>query len=145
MPVDLDVETLDKLFTFGYDPRLKTLFIWEGVVHYLTAAAVDQTLAWVLQNTGAGSSIIFDYLYTEALTGAHQRAEIRRQQRSGRWSGEALTFSIPEGQAVEFLRSRGYTQVVNVTADDLKKAYFTGVNAGRSVAPVYAIVHGRTS
>jgi hypothetical protein len=55
------------------------------------------------------------------------------------------SFGIPEGEAVEFLRSRGYTQVVNVTADDLKKLCFTGVNAGRAVAPVYAIAHGRTA
>jgi methyltransferase (TIGR00027 family) len=143
VPIDLDVESLDKLLASGYDPQRKTLFIWEGVVHYLTAAAVDGTLAWVLKNAGAGSSIIFDYLYSEALTGENPRAEIRRQQSSGRWSGEALTFAIPEGRAVEFLESRGYTQVVNVTADDLKRLYFTGVNAGRAVAPVYAIVHGR--
>lgn len=144
VPIDFDAESLDKLLSSGYDPRLKALFIWEGVVHYLTAAAVDATLAWVRQNSAAGSSIIFDYLYTSALTAEHQRAEIRRQRRSGRWSGEALTFSIPEGQAVEFLQSRGYTQVVDVTADDLKRLYFTGVNAGRAVAPVYAIVHGKT-
>jgi O-methyltransferase involved in polyketide biosynthesis len=55
-----------------------------------------------------------------------------------------VTFGIPEGQAVEFLQSRGYIDVVNVTADDLKRLYFTGVNANRAVAPVYAIVHGRT-
>jgi methyltransferase (TIGR00027 family) len=145
VPIDLDVDKLDRLFSFGYDPRLETLFIWEGVVYYLTAAAVDETLAWVLHNSAAGSSVIFDYLYAEALTGDHQRAEIRRVRRSGRASGEVPAFGIPAGQAVEFLQSRGYTQVVNVTADDLKKLYFTGVNAGRAVAPVYALVHGQTA
>ena len=140
--IDFDVESLDKLLTSGYDPQLKTLFIWEGVVHYLTAAAVDQTLAWVPKNSGTGSSIIFDYLYTEALTGEHQRAEIRRTRRSGRWSGEVVTFGIPEGQAVEFMQARGYADVVSVTADDLKRLYCTGANAGRAVAPVYALVHG---
>lgn len=145
VPVDFDLETLDKLLQFGYDPCLQTVFIWEGVVHYLTAEAVDQTLAWVRQNSAAGSAIIFDYLYTEALTGEHQRAEIRRVRRSGRRSGEAPVFGIPEGQAVEFLQSRGYTDVVNVTADDLKRLYFTGPNAGRAVAPVYVIAHAQTS
>jgi methyltransferase (TIGR00027 family) len=144
VPIDFDVETLDKLSSLGYSSLFKTLFMWEGVVHYLTAAAVDQTLAWVLRNSGAGSAIIFDYLYTEALTGDHQRAEVRRARRSGRWSGEVPAFGVPEGQATEFLQSRGYTQVVNVTADDLKRLYFTGVNAGRAVAVVYAIVHGKT-
>jgi methyltransferase (TIGR00027 family) len=141
VPIDFNEETLDKLFTFGYDRQLKTLFIGEGVVHYLTAQAVDETLAFVLKNSGPGSSIIFDYLYAAALTAEHKRREITRMQRSSPYTGEGLTFGIEEGKAEEFLRARGYTQVVNVTAEDLKKAYFTGANAKRAVAPIYAIVH----
>ena len=33
--VDFVDETLDKLLTSGFDPSLKTLFIWEGVTPYL--------------------------------------------------------------------------------------------------------------
>jgi O-methyltransferase involved in polyketide biosynthesis len=33
--VDFIDETLDKLLTSGFDPSLKTLFIWEGVTPYL--------------------------------------------------------------------------------------------------------------
>ena len=39
----------------------------EGVVYYLQAAAVDQTLAFVRQNSGPGSAIVFDSAYAEAL------------------------------------------------------------------------------
>jgi hypothetical protein len=28
-----------------------------------------------------------------------------------------------------------------VTSEELRKAYFTGVNQGRAIAPIYAIVH----
>jgi methyltransferase (TIGR00027 family) len=141
VPIDFNEEALDKLFTAGYDRGLKTLFIMEGVVHYLTPQAVDQTLAFVVQNSSPGSVLVFDYLYAELLTADHKRREITRVQRAGRATGEGLTFGIPEGQAVEFLRARGYTQITNVTADDLHQAYFSGVNAKRPVAPVYAIVH----
>lgn len=141
VPIDFNEETLQKLFDFGYSRQAKTLFIWEGVVHYLAAQAVDQTLEFVLKNSGAESSIIFDYLYTSALTAAHKRAEITRMQRARRYTGEGLTFGIEEGQVEEFLRARGYTQVRNVTSEDLHKAYFTGVNQKRPIAPVYAIVH----
>ena len=42
VPIDFNEESLQKLFDFDYNRQLKTLFIWEGVVHYLTAEAVDE-------------------------------------------------------------------------------------------------------
>ena len=141
VPIDFDAETLEKLFDFGYSPQSKTLFIWEGVVHYLTAEAVDQTLEFVQQHSGSGSSIIFDYVYTSALTAVHKRAEIVRMQRARRYTGEGLVFGIKEGQVGAFLRARGYTRIQNVTSKDLERTYFTGVNQTRTVAPIYAIAH----
>jgi methyltransferase (TIGR00027 family) len=141
VPVDFDEETLHKLFDFGYSQQMKTLFIWEGVVYYLTAEAVDQTLGFVLENSGSGSSIIFDYVYASALTAAHKREEIVRMQRTKRYTGEGLVFGIEEGQVEEFLCVRGYTQILNVTSEDLKRLYLTGANQTRTIAPIYAIVH----
>jgi methyltransferase (TIGR00027 family) len=141
VPIDFDVETLEKLFDLGYSRQTKTLFIWEGVVHYLTAEAVDQTLEFVLKNSGSGSSIIFDYVYASALTAAHKRGEIVRMQRAKRYTGEGLVFGIEEGQVEAFLRVRGYTRIQNVTSKDLERIYFTGVNQTRAIAPIYAIAH----
>ncbi len=140
-PLDFNAETLQKLYDYGFDKQDKTLFIWEGVVEYLTAQAVDNTLAFIRQNSAPGSSVIFDYVYAEALTTAHKRGEVTRMQRYSRFTGEPLTFGIPEGQVEEFLRAREFTQIVNATSRDLKQLYFTGPNAHRPVAPIYAIVH----
>jgi methyltransferase (TIGR00027 family) len=141
VPIDFNEETLQKLFDFGYRRELKTLFIWEGVVHYLTTQAVDQTLEFVVKNSVSGSNIIFDYLFTSALNAAQKRGEIERMQRVRKFTGEGLTFGIEEGQVEEFLQKRGFIQIQNVTSADLKKAYFTGVNQTRAVAPIYAIAH----
>jgi methyltransferase (TIGR00027 family) len=141
VPVDFNEETLQKLFDFDYYRENKTLFIWEGVVHYLTPEAVDQTLDFIARNSCSGSRIIFDYLYLSALTTAHKRREIVRMQRASKVTGEGITFGIEEGKVEEFLTKRGFTQVHNVTSEDLKNAYFKGVNQARAIAPVYAIVH----
>lgn len=141
VPIDFEEETLEKLFDVGYSPHAKTLFIWEGVVHYLTAEAVDQTLAFVRGNAGPRSSIIFDYVYKGALTADRQRGEIVRMQRAQPYTGEALRFGIEEGEVEAFLRAQGYTQIQNVTSEDLKERYFTGVNRDRAIAPIYAIAH----
>jgi methyltransferase (TIGR00027 family) len=141
VPIDFDAETLDKLFDFGYNRQGKTLFIWEGVVYYLTAEAVDQTLSFVSRNSGAGSSIIFDYMYASALTAAQKRAEVVRMRRAQRYTGEGLVFGIEEGQIEAFLQARGYAQIRNMSSADLKEVYLTGVNQTRAIAPIYAIVH----
>jgi methyltransferase (TIGR00027 family) len=141
VPVDFNQERLDRLYEFGYERRLKTLFIWEGVTYYLAAGAVDSTLAFVVRNSGEGSCVVFDYVYVSALTAARKRGEIARMQRYGRFTGEPLTFGLEQGQVEEFLGRRGYVHIENATSQDLKSAYFTGVNRQRPVAPIYAIVH----
>ncbi len=141
VPIDFNKETLgERLYGCGYDKRRKTLFIWQGVTPYLTPEAVDNTLAFVANNSGAGSSIVFDYMYAAALKARHKRGEVASMQRYRGMTGEGLTFGIEEGTVEEFLSQRGFYRVKNVTAEDLKRLYFTGVNQKRQVAPIYAIV-----
>jgi methyltransferase (TIGR00027 family) len=140
VPVDFNEETLQKLFDFGYNRQLKTLFISEGVVYYLTPEAVDRTLEFVVKNSISGSSIVFDYLYLSVLNANHKRDQIGRLQLAKKFTGEGLTFGIEKGKVKDFLRERGFTHILNVTSEDLKKLYFTGVNQSRTVASIYAIV-----
>jgi methyltransferase (TIGR00027 family) len=139
VPVDFNEESLDALFQFGYDRRLKTLFLWEGVVYYLNPLAVDETLAFIHQNSPAGSTLVFDYLYSSALTARHKRREVIKMQAVRKFTGEGLTFGIPEGELESFLRKRGFSRMEEMTSADLKQRYFQGVNANRAVSDIYAI------
>lgn len=141
VPVDFETESLEKrLAECGYDPRRKTLFVCEGLVYYLTPEAVDSTLAFVANHSGAGSRIIFDYLYAAVLEGRVRRGEASSMRRYRGLTGEGWHFAIEEGHVDEFLSRRGFDHIQNVTSDDLHRMYFTGVNARRTIAPVYAIV-----
>jgi methyltransferase (TIGR00027 family) len=92
VPVDLLVERLDqRLLESGYDPGLKTLFIWEGVTQYLDPQAVDSTLAFVAHHSAPGSALVFDYIEREALETSDKRPEVRTMERARRISGEGLT------------------------------------------------------
>jgi len=139
VPVDFNTQTLaSRLLECGYSDRLKTLFIWEGVCMYLTAEAVDNTLAFVTGHAAPGSAIIFDYIHASALRGAGQRSEIRSMQRYRRFTGEGLIFGIPKGEVAPFLEQRGFKQVVDADSKTLEHLYYPD---GRVVSPVYAIVH----
>jgi methyltransferase (TIGR00027 family) len=140
VPVDFNTQTLEgRLFECGYDPALKTLFIWQGVTQYLTPAAVDSTLAFIAGWSGEGSAVIFDYMYSTLLDGTIKHGEVSNI-RSKRWlSGEDFTFGLPDGEVTAFLEQRGFYQVHDANNVYLHDAYFTGENAQRKVTYGYAI------
>lgn len=143
VPIDFNAQTLEGcLLESGYDPNRKTLFIWQGVTMYLTGEAVDSTLAFVRNHAGAGSAIVFDYIYQSVLDGVQKQNEIGGMRRYRFMTGEGLTFGIPEGTVETFLKERGFRHVRDIDADDLKATYFTGKNARRAVAGGYGIVIG---
>lgn len=141
VPIDFAQQPLDRLCASGYDERLKSLFIWEGVTYYLPPAAVDATLAFVARHSGAGSSIIFDYVDVSALGGQLKRKELVSMRRYQRLTGEGIVFGIASEQIGEFLECRGYMDIVNTDREDLRQLYFTGIRSARPLADDYAIVH----
>jgi methyltransferase (TIGR00027 family) len=148
VPVDFETQRLDdRLIESGYSKDLRTLFIWEGVIYYLTPESVDETLDFVANNSGGGSSIIFDYFFKSVVDGTSELEESKRWQRvmSGderRW-GEWYTFGIEEGTIDDFLSQRGFCQVVNANGESLRNAYFTGKNRSRLVFRGWATVHAQ--
>jgi len=137
--IDFNQQTLaGRLFASGYDERLKTLFIWQGVTQYLTPAAVDDTLAFVAGHSGSGSSIIFDYMDPTLLRGAPRHGEVRSMHRYRGLTGEGLGFGIPIATIESYLEERGFTRVKNADHAALEKAYYSG-NRPRKVADGYAI------
>jgi len=138
VPVDFEKMKLDeRLFACGYDKNLKTLFIWEGVAMYITPEAVQETLAFVENNSGQGSSIIFDYIYKSAIDGRMKEAE--RMGKQAAKAGESLKFAIEEGDVEAFLSKRGFGEVKDMSPKSLEDRYFTGTN--RKPCPFFAIVH----
>ncbi len=141
--IDFNTQTLaERLSQSGFDPALKTLFIWQGVSMYLTAEAVDSTLSFVVNHSLPGSAIVFDYIYQDVLAGVQKHSEVSGMRRYRIMTGEGLTFGIPEGGVEAFLKARGFRQVKDANVEYLRAAYFTGKNAGRKVADGYGIVIG---
>jgi methyltransferase (TIGR00027 family) len=144
VPIDFNTQTLSAgLLACGYDPKRKTLFIWQGVTMYLTPEPVDTTLSFVVNNSAKGSAVVFDYIYRSVLD-AQKHSEVKGMRRYRFMTGEGLTFGIPEGTVETFLKERGFRHVNDINADDLKACYFNGKNAGRTVAGGYGITTGTT-
>ncbi len=104
---------------------------------------MNSTLDFVVQHSGPGSAIVFDYLYRSLLDGVQKQNEIDNMRRYRFMTGEGLTFGIPEGMITSFLEERGFASVKDVNADDLKAAYCTGRKTGRAIAGGYGIALAR--
>jgi methyltransferase (TIGR00027 family) len=136
-------KTLDeRLLAGGYCESNKTLFIWQGVTMYLTPEGVDNTLSFIANHSGPGSTVIFDYFYNETLHDSDHN-EMKHTDRILQATGERLCFGIDQGQTEPFLAQRGFCDIRNATSEDLKELYFTGPNAGRKILTGCAIVSAR--
>lgn len=145
IPIDFNTQTLgERLLASGYDEQGKTLFIWQGVTMYLTAEGVDRTMAFIAQHSGPGSTVIFDYFFNEFLRDT-SRPEVKRLRQTMQVIGEEHVFGIDEGQLEPFLTQRGFCDVHNADAEELKRLYFTGPNAGRPIAQGAAIASARVN
>jgi methyltransferase (TIGR00027 family) len=75
VPIDFNKENLaEKIKQAGFITGKKTLLIMEGVTMYLSAEAVDSTFRFILEVSGTGSLIVFDYIYGEVLRGENRYA-----------------------------------------------------------------------
>jgi methyltransferase (TIGR00027 family) len=117
VPMDFTKDQLlTQLRNAGYSDKQKTFFIWEGVVMYIPEAAVKETLRFVRDRSGRGSTIIFNYPLS-----AHP--DINNPNSSAAKSGEPWVFGFPGESAAAFVRSEGLEVVADVAASELVRRY----------------------
>nr|WP_319373041.1 class I SAM-dependent methyltransferase [uncultured Methanobacterium sp.] len=142
VPVDFEKETFsEKLFSKGYNPSLKTLFIMEGLLMYIPPKSVAETLSFIAENSGKGSAVIFDY-FPESVVDGTDKLKIAQDIRNfAIQQGEPLQFGIKDGEFEEFLSTFGFSNIQNVTSVDYKKLYFHGKNENRNVCELLYFAH----
>ncbi|BDZ67005.1 class I SAM-dependent methyltransferase [Methanobacterium ferruginis] len=124
-----------------YNPSERTLFIMEGLIYYIPPEGVENLLSSIVQNSGPGSRIIFDYFPQSMVDGTCELEVGNLIRERVKQSGEPFKFGITDGTIEEFLKERGFSHIQNVTSEDYKKAYFYGKNENRKVCSLYSFVH----
>ena len=142
VPVDFEIESFgQKLFDNGYESSKKTLFVMEGLIMYIPPKAVAETLLFIVENSGKGSAVIFDY-YPESVVDGTCKLEIGTNIRNHLAElGEPLQFGIKAEKIEDFLTEFGFSKIQNVTSEDYKKLYFQGVNKNRDVCELLYFAH----
>ena len=148
VPIDFNTQNIPgELAKAGYDPRLKTLFIWEGVTYYISAEAVEATLQFIRDQSAPGSSVVFDYMTLGSIKEDWKKyPDTRRLSFWVKYRGEPFVFGIPEEQEKQWIEQRGLKVISDLNREDLEEQYLTMSNGklvGRSTSSfriMYAVV-----
>jgi methyltransferase (TIGR00027 family) len=131
----------DRLLESGYDPHVKSLFIWEAVAGYLSPGAVDEVLRFVADNPGGGNSIIFDYPDISFINEPDQSEESATLHRYHAEIGEPPQFGIDPKRIHAFLSERGFFTVRSVSVKSLGSVYFEPKNREIKISPFFHLIH----
>ena len=142
VPVRFHSENLgEKLAQGGYRTDRKTLFIWEGVTMYLTAKAVDLTLAFIAGQSAPGSSVIFDYFPPSVVEGTCPCKEAKTLRKMVARYGEEIRFGIEPETIENFMARHGFHRIRDISAEECKHIYFKKAYTHLPVSGLFHFVH----
>ncbi|MGX1773801.1 class I SAM-dependent methyltransferase [Nocardia brasiliensis] len=122
VPVDFETDLLaTQLTDAGFSRTEPAVFVWLGVVFYLTPDAAGATLAYIA-GQAASVQVIFDYL---ADTGANRAELLARAERAAAVGEPWFSYFTPDDIADQ-LRALGLTDVEDHAAADLIAGYLGG-------------------
>ncbi|MFF2555459.1 class I SAM-dependent methyltransferase [Nocardia sp. NPDC058058] len=124
VPVDFETDSLaTQLETAGFSRSAPAVFLWLGVVFYLTPEAARSTLEYIAGQP-APAEVIFDYLRSADTD--EDRARLQERSDRARAVGEPwFSYFTQEGIAAE-LRALGFTDTDDRAATDLIAGYLDG-------------------
>lgn len=124
VPVDFEIDSLaESLAAAGFRREDPALFVWLGVIYYLTPEAAHSTLEFIA-GQGSSTEVVFDYL--QPATTEDQQARMSERAKRVAAVGEPwFNYYAPAALETE-LHSLGFHTVEDVSATALIDGYLTG-------------------
>jgi methyltransferase (TIGR00027 family) len=127
IPVDFNQENLAAaLRRSSYDPQAPSFFSWLGVTYYLSRDAVFATLQAIAEVAPAGSSIIFDYLHTDAFVPEKAARRVQFMMEIVRRVGEPMLTGFDPSTLAEDLGRLGLRVQEDLSPSDIEARFFEG-------------------
>lgn len=141
VPINFSKESLNKVLSkVGYDSTQKSFFIWEGVTMYLPEEAIQETLAFIKNHSGRGSTVVFDYFDKYFVEGKCDSYGAKELLESVSKTGEPYQFGIEDGKIDSFLSENGFEILSHYTPNEFETTYLSGDN-GESFGKMYGFAY----
>ena len=113
--VDFDRQDFSHLLLdSGFDRSKPSFFLWEGVMHYLTADSVDKTLRQLSSLSSPGSRLVFTYIHRGLLDGSESFGNLGHIPEALQDASETWTFGLRPEELKGFLSGRGFSLVTDI-------------------------------
>ncbi len=133
VPIDFNTLSLKQgLEKAGYDPSLKTLFIWEGVTNYISKEAVESTLKYI-SGTKKGSRVVFTYMPQDFFDKPERYPEYEKIRSMTKKMGYSWISGFDPETLDSYLDSLGLKLLDDVGADFYRENYLKPLNRGSLV------------
>jgi methyltransferase (TIGR00027 family) len=138
--VDFEKDNLGfKLRRAGFDEKIPTLVLWEGVVSYLSEPSVNANLMLLSRLLAPDSRLILTYVHKGAVDGS---AAFQGSQRWSSWvkrSGEPFIFGFDSATLACTLSQFGFRLESDVSTADAAKPYSLGNGRIESGSELYRV------
>ena len=144
VPVDFERENLgDGLARSSFDATQPGFFAWQGVIYYLTAHAIADTLQHLAACSASGSELVFDFLLPGfALHRGRGHVLSLTRAVTARMGERYISYHTPE-QLKTLLDAVGF-ELIDVQRDvDLEARYCADRQDGLSVMHGFGIARAR--
>lgn len=127
VPVDFTKQNLvEALNQTSYDPNKMSFFSWLGVTYYLTYDEAVSTLHNIAEASPVGSSIVFDYLDTDAFDSSKAALRVQAMMYGAKQMGEEMKLGLTPSLFAEELNKIGLRLREDLSPSEIQSRYFQG-------------------
>jgi methyltransferase (TIGR00027 family) len=127
IPVDFNRENLSQaLGRSAYETQASSFFSWLGVTYYLTREAAFATLRSIAEVAPPGSTVIFDYLDSEAFIPERVARRVHIMMQLVERVGEPMLTGFDPASLAADLACLGLRLQENLSPTDIEARFFAG-------------------
>ncbi|MEP7270684.1 MAG: SAM-dependent methyltransferase [Acidobacteriota bacterium] len=115
-----------KLQGAGFNPSIRSLFIWVGVTYYLTPQSVEESFERLSRLLVQSSRVVFDYLLKDVIEGTSTNRDAMSKARRVAQLGEPWLFGLRPDEIAEFLDRFGLQLIQDFNSHELGARYAPG-------------------
>ncbi len=137
---DFEVDDVEvALADAGFDEHTRSVVLWEGVVSYLSAPAVDRNFDLLSRLCCEGSRLVFTYVDRRALDGSIEFAEAKRWKSWVRLNGEPFVFGFRPDDLAAYLAGRGFRLESDRTTAEVARDYAAALGRKEQGSELYRV------
>ena len=123
VPLDLNRDSLNRLDEYGFDDRVPTIYVWQGVSYYLERESISTTLDSIKRQMTPGSVFVFDCC-SPLMTFKNDRipginANIEKLEKIG----EPYRFGMYADEMERWLKEKGFAEIDTLQLNDLEEVF----------------------